>query len=59
LSWGVVWLRTDDNGNGFDAFVTDSSLARLQVAVTVEPFSQPTHWPHPALSWDGTRGVGF
>ena len=29
-SWDMVWLRIDYNGHGFDAFVTDASLARTR-----------------------------
>ncbi len=37
-SWDMVLLRIDYNGHGFDAFVTDASLARTRVSVTVQPF---------------------
>ena len=33
-SWDMVWLRIDYNGRGFDAFVTDASLARTRVSFT-------------------------
>jgi len=58
-SWDMVWLRIDYNGHGFDAFVTDASLARTRVSVTVQPFPKPNEWTHLALSWDETRGIRF
>src|SRR5213083_1456058 len=58
-SWDMVWLRIDYNGHGFDAFVTDASLARTRVSVTVDPFPKPDEWVHLALAWDETRGIRF
>jgi len=58
-SWDMVWLRIDYNGHGFDAFVTDSSLARTRVSVSMQPFPKPNEWVHLALSWDETRGIRF
>ena len=58
-SWDMVWLRIDYNGHGFDAFVTDASLARTRVSVTLDPFPAPGAWTHLALSWDETRGIRF
>ncbi len=58
-SWDMVWLRIDYNGHGFDAFVTDASLARTRVSVTVDPFPAPGEWTHLALSWDETHGIRF
>jgi len=56
-SWDMVWLRIDYNGHGFDAFVTDASLARLRVSCTVDPFPDPKEWTHLAFVWDETEGV--
>ena len=58
-SWDMVFLRMDYNGHGFDAFVTDASLSRTRVSVTVEPFPKPDEWTHLALAWDETRGIRF
>jgi hypothetical protein len=58
-SWDMVFLRIDYNGHGFDAFVTDASLARTRVSVTVEPFPKPEEWVHLALAWDETAGIRF
>jgi len=58
-SWDMVWLRIDYNGHGFDAFVTDASLARTRVSVTLDPFPAPNQWTHLAFSWDETRGIRF
>jgi hypothetical protein len=58
-SWDMVFLRIDYNGHGFDAFVTDASLARTRVSTTIVPFPGPSTWVHLALAWDETRGVRF
>src|SRR5579885_3165547 len=58
-SWDQVWLRIDYNGHGFDAFVTDRSLARVRVSVPLEKFPGPKEWTHLALAWDETRGIRF
>ncbi len=58
-SWDMVWLRIDYNGHGFDAFVTDTGLARTRVSVPLTPFPTPDKWIHLALSWDETRGIRF
>ncbi|MCX6549574.1 MAG: hypothetical protein NTY02_00960, partial [Acidobacteria bacterium] len=59
-SWDMVWLRVDYNGkSGFDAFVTDASLARTRVSYTMPAFPAPNTWVHLALSWDETRGIRF
>lgn len=58
-SWDMVWLRIDYNGHGFDAFVTDASLARTRVSVTMQPFPKPGDWTHLAISWDETQGIRF
>ena len=59
-SWDMVWLRVDYNGkSGFDAFVTDASLARTRVSYTLPAFPRPSVWTHLALTWDETRGMRF
>ncbi len=58
-SWDMVWLRIDYNGHGFDAFVTDASLARTRVSVKLDKFPGPKEWTHLAFAWDETRGVRF
>jgi len=58
-SWDMVWLRIDYNGHGYDAFVTDASLARTRVSISVAPFPAPDQWTHLALAWDETRGIRF
>jgi len=58
-SWDMVWLRIDYNGHGFDAFVTDSGLARIRVSFTLDPFPGPKEWIHLALTWDETVGIRF
>ncbi|MDI1320676.1 MAG: hypothetical protein PSW75_10865, partial [bacterium] len=58
-SWDMVWLRLDYNGHGFDAFVTDASLSRTRVSVTLPEFPKPDQWTHLALAWDETRGIRF
>ena len=59
-SWDMVWLRIDYNGNaGFDAFVTDASLARQRVSMRLPAFPAPDQWVHLAIAWDETRGIRF
>lgn len=59
-SWDMAWLRIDYNAKpGFDAFVTDASLARTRVSTTLPKFPAPNEWVHLALSWDETRGIRF
>jgi hypothetical protein len=59
-SWDMVWLRIDYNGkSGFDAFVTDASLARTRVSHSLPVFPGPSTWTHLALAWDETRGIRF
>jgi hypothetical protein len=58
-SWDMVWLRIDYNGRGFDAFVTDTNLARTRVSTTLAPFPAPDRWIHLALTWDETSGIRF
>ncbi|MEO6004629.1 MAG: LamG-like jellyroll fold domain-containing protein [Opitutus sp.] len=58
-SWDMTWLRIDYNGHGFDAFVTDASLARTRVSVSRQPFPVASEWIHLALSWDETIGIRF
>src|SRR5882757_2247712 len=56
-SWDMVWLRMDWNGKGFDAFVTDSNLARMRVSYSIPELPRPDQWTHLALSWDETTGI--
>jgi hypothetical protein len=56
-SWDMVWLRIDYNGRGFDAFVTDASLARMRVSFAMPSFPAPDRWTHLAFSWDETAGI--
>ncbi len=58
-SWDMVWLRIDYNGHGFDAFVTDASLARTRVSVNLPTFPGPKEWTHLVLAWDENRGIRF
>jgi hypothetical protein len=58
-TWDMAWLRIDYNGHGFDAFVTDASLARTRVSVKVDPFPKANEWTHLALAWDETKGIRF
>jgi len=57
-SWDMVWLRIDYNGHGFDAFVTDTSLAGYACRNRCRIF-QAHRWTHLALAWDETRGIRF
>jgi Concanavalin A-like lectin/glucanases superfamily len=55
----MAWLRIDYNGHGFDAFVTDASLARARVSYTASVLPKPDRWTHFALTWDETQGIRF
>jgi len=56
----MVWLRIDYNGQpGFDAFVTDASLARTRVSYKMPGFPAPNRWTHLALACDETEGIRF
>jgi hypothetical protein len=57
-SWDMTWLRIDWNGHGFDAMVTDASLARVRVSTTL-PAPKPEQWVHLAFAWDETSGIRF
>ena len=56
-SWDMVFLRIDWNGHGFDAFVTDSGLARERVSYRLPAPLDPQHWVHLAFAWDENTGV--
>lgn len=59
-SWDMTWLRIDYNGKpGFDAFVTDASLARTRVSHAMSAFPGPKEWVHLAMAWDETEGIRF
>ena len=55
----MAWLRIDYNGQGFDAFVTDASLARARVSYSPATLLKPDQWIHFALAWDETQGIRF
>jgi hypothetical protein len=56
-AWDMTWLRIDWNGHGFDAFVTDTGLARSRVSFTMPGLPAADEWIHLAFSWDETSGV--
>jgi hypothetical protein len=52
-SWDMVWLRIDYNGHGFDAFVTDASLARTRVSYRCRfPETRRVGAPRPGVGRD-------
>ena len=55
----MAWMRIDFNGEGFDAFVTDASLARVRVSYQTEDLPSAHEWTHFAFGWDETVGVRF
>jgi hypothetical protein len=57
-SWDMTWLRIDWNGHGFDAMVTDTSLARVRVSTNL-PVPKPDQWLTLMLAWDETVGIRF
>jgi len=56
-SWDMAWLRIDWNGQGFDAFVTDTNLARTRVSFTMDRVPARDEWVHVAFGWDEAEGV--
>lgn len=56
-SWDMVWLRIDWNGHGFDAFVTDTNLARSRVSFKMDRVPAKDDWVHVAFAWDEAQGV--
>ncbi|MDO6414341.1 LamG-like jellyroll fold domain-containing protein [Sphingomonas sp. BIUV-7] len=56
-SWDMAWGRIDWNGHGFDAFVTDTGLARTRVSTKIDTIPTPTAWTHVTFGWDETSGV--
>ncbi|MDI7776401.1 LamG domain-containing protein [Asticcacaulis sp. EMRT-3] len=56
-SWDMLFLRIDWNGHGFDAFVTDTGLARTRVSFRMDQIPSPDQWVHIAFAWDETQGV--
>ena len=56
-SWDMTFLRIDWNGSGFDAFVTDTNLARIRVSYTLPRVPDPDQWSHLTFTWDETQGV--
>lgn len=56
-SWDMAFLRIDWNGHGFDAFVTDTNLARERVSWTMPTMPAPDAWHHIAFAWDEAKGV--
>ncbi|UIJ46566.1 LamG domain-containing protein [Sphingomonas cannabina] len=56
-SWDMAFLRIDWNGHGFDAFVTDTNLARERVSFRMDALPAPDTWHHIAFVWDEAVGV--
>ena len=56
-SWDMAFLRIDWNGHGFDAFVTDTNLARVRVSWRIDAVPTANAWKHIAFAWDETEGV--
>lgn len=56
-SWDMAFLRIDWNGHGFDAFVTDTNLARVRVSSHLEKLPAPDQWQLITFTWDETSGV--
>jgi len=56
-SWDMQFLRIDWNGHGFDAFVTDTGLARTRVSYRMDAIPAADTWIHIAFAWDETQGV--
>ncbi len=56
-SWDMQFLRIDWNGHGFDAFVTDTGLARSRVSFRMDHIPAADEWVHITFAWDETGGV--
>ena len=56
-SWDMTFLRIDWNGHGFDAFVTDASLARTRVHYFIPVVPAANQWLHIAFAWDEAHGI--
>ena len=56
-SWDMQFLRIDWNSHGFDAFVTDSGLARTRVSYRMDAIPAADQWVHVTFAWDETEGV--
>lgn len=56
-SWDMVFLRIDWNGSGYDAFVTDTNLARTRVSYRLPAAPSADKWTHIAFGWDEQTGV--
>jgi len=55
--WDFTFLRIDWNGQGFDAFTTDTSLARTRVSWKIDTVLAASDWIHIAFAWDERQGV--
>ena len=56
-SWDMQFARIDWNGQGFEAFVTDTGLSRIRVSSPATPVPAPNEWVHIAFGWDETEGI--
>ncbi|WBO23740.1 LamG-like jellyroll fold domain-containing protein [Sphingomonas abietis] len=56
-SWDMVFLRIDWNGHGYDAFVTDTGLARTRISYRIASIPAANAWTHIAFGWDERSGV--
>ncbi|HEX2583596.1 MAG TPA: LamG-like jellyroll fold domain-containing protein, partial [Steroidobacteraceae bacterium] len=56
-SWDMAFLRIDWNGHGFDAFVTDTNLARVRVSSHLKQLPAADKWLLLTFTWDETEGV--
>lgn len=56
-SWDMAFMRIDWNGNGFDAFVTDTNLARIRVSSTLKSRPDQNQWLLLTFTWDELEGV--
>lgn len=56
-SWDMTFLRIDYNGHGYDAFVTDTNLARHRLSFKLDALPAADSWSHISFSWDENTGV--
>ena len=56
-SWDMAFLRIDWNGHGYDAFVTDTGLARTRISYRIATIPADSDWTHIAFAWDERSGI--
>jgi hypothetical protein len=58
-SWDFTFLRIDWNGQGYDAFVTDTNLRRTRISWRSDTAPKGGDWVHIAFAWDEAQGASL